>query len=94
MSFTMLKPGKTVPTSSFVMAPRLGSLEGKVVGTLWNNRPHGDKFLQQLGEQLVERYGVAEVVHRKKIYINSRAPMELLMELKERCDAVVVGVGD
>jgi hypothetical protein len=47
-----------------------------------------------LGEELKARYKVAEVVHRKKVFINSRAPMEVLEELKERCDAVVVGIGD
>lgn len=94
MSFVMLKPVPRPRPSAFVLSPRLGSLEGKVVGTLWNNRGHGDSFLRQLGDQLRERYGVAEVVHRKKVYINTRAPMEVFQELKERCDAVVVGVGD
>jgi hypothetical protein len=94
MTFVMLKPRREAHGPALVCAPRLGTLEGKVIGTLWNNRPHGDEFLQQLGEELKARYKVAEVVHRKKVFINSRAPMEVLEELKERCDAVVVGIGD
>jgi hypothetical protein len=94
MSFIMLKPRPKSTSSQLVLSRRLGTLEGKVIGTLWNNRPHGEKFLQQLGEELKERYKVAKVVHRKKVYINSRAPMEVLDELKEKCDAAVVGIGD
>ena len=90
----MLKPRQDAYGAALVFAPRLGTLEGKVIGTLWNNRPHGDEFLQQLGEELRARYKVAEVVHRKKVFINSRAPMDVLEELRDRCDAVVVGIGD
>lgn len=94
MAFVMLKPRHGAKSAELEFAKRLGTLEGKVIGTLWNNRPHGDEFLQQLGEELKTRYKVAEVVHRKKVFINSRAPMEVLEELKERCDAVVAGIGD
>lgn len=94
MTFVMLTPRPKVNIPDLVFAPRLGTLEGKVIGTLWNNRPHGDEFLQQLGEELKARYKAAEIVHRKKVFINTRAPMEVLEELKERCDAVVVGIGD
>ena len=90
----MLKPRQDAHGAALVFAPRLGTLEGKVIGTLWNNRPHGDEFLQQLGEELRARYKVGEVVHRKKVFINSRAPMDVLEELRDRCDAVVVGIGD
>ncbi len=94
MGFTMLKPVRRAPSGAVAMAPRSPSLAGKVVGTLWNNRANGDQFLHQLGDELRRRYGVAEVIHRKKVYNNSRAPLEVLQELKEKCDAVVVGVGD
>lgn len=94
MSFVMLKPTQPAASPALVPAPRLRSLRGRVIGTLWNNRPHGDKFLHQVGELLVERYGVVEAVHRKKVYINSRAPQTVLEELKARCDGAVVGVGD
>jgi hypothetical protein len=94
MAFVMLKPRHDAKGATLEFARRLGTLEGKVIGTLWNNRPHGDEFLRQLGEELETRYKVAEVVHLKKVFINSRAPMEVLEELKQRCDAVVAGIGD
>jgi hypothetical protein len=94
MAFVMLKPRHDAKSAELELARRLGTVEGKVIGTLWNNRPHGDEFLRLLGDELATRYKVAEVVHRKKVFINSRAPMEVLEELKERCDAVVAGIGD
>jgi hypothetical protein len=94
MTFVMLKPRPTAQGPALVLAPRLGTLKGTSIGTLWNNRPHGDEFLQQLGGELRARYEISEVVHRKKTFINSRAPMDVLEELKERCDAVIVGIGD
>lgn len=94
MTFVMLKPRSEPGAPALALARRLATLDGKVIGTLWNNRPHGDEFLQQLGDELVARYRVAEVVHRKKVFINSRAPMDVLDELRKRCDAVIVGIGD
>jgi hypothetical protein len=90
----MLKPTERVANSALVMAPRLASLQGKVIGTLWNNKGHGDQLLKQVGDQLRERYGVAEVVHRKKLVIASVAPNEVLQELRQKCDAVVAAIGD
>lgn len=94
MSFSMLKPIRKATSSTVKLAPRSASLEGKVLGTLWNNRANGDRFLQQLGEELRKRYRVSDVIHKKKIYNNTQAPRALLEALRERCDAVVVGVGD
>lgn len=76
------------------MAPRLSSLEGKTIGTLWDNKPHADEFLRLVADKLAERHGIARVIHRQKTYIGSLAPKEVLDELAATCDAVIVGVGD
>ncbi|MBI2859200.1 MAG: hypothetical protein HYX90_08990 [Chloroflexi bacterium] len=76
------------------MAPRLSTLKGKTIGTLWDNKPHADEFLRLVADKLAERHGVSRVIHRHKIYIGSLAPAETLNDLAGTCDAVIVGVGD
>lgn len=76
------------------LAPRLSTLKGKTIGTLWDNKPHADEFLRLVSEKLVERHGASRVIHRHKVYIGSLAPAAILDELASTCDAVIVGVGD
>ncbi|MBI2958050.1 MAG: hypothetical protein HYY32_04320 [Chloroflexi bacterium] len=76
------------------LAPRLTSLKGITLGTLWDNKPHADDFLRLVSEKLAERHGVERVIARKKTYIGSLAPVPILDELASTCDAVIVGVGD
>lgn len=91
---TFLRPTLEPASDVFPLAPRLGSLDGKVIGSFWNNRPHADLILKRVFDVLKERWDIKEVVERKKTFINSAAPLELLQELAEKCDAVVLAVGD
>lgn len=76
------------------LAPRPGDLKGRTIGLVNNGKQNAGVFIEQLGELLVERYGVAEVVVKKKPIATVEAPAELLQELSEGTDAVVIGVGD
>lgn len=89
-----LNPTLGASRSTTMLAPRLETLDGKVIGTLWNNRPHGDFLLERCLDLLLERWNIKEVVRRKKTFISSRAPNEVIKELKEKCDAVIMAVGD
>jgi hypothetical protein len=40
--------------SAFPYAPRPTSLEGKVVGLMWNGKAHGDDALKKAGELIKE----------------------------------------
>ena len=44
------------------LAPRTGSLEGKVIELLDIGKPKGDLLLETVGRLLKEHYGVAETV--------------------------------
>lgn len=77
------------------MAPRAGrALRNARVGLVDNGKQNADAFLNALGTLLRERYGVAEVVARRKPSFALPAPADLVEDLAARCDFVVAGVGD
>ncbi len=94
MQVTVLNPTAGPATGKFRKAPRLDTLNGKVLGAIWNSRVHGDKVINHVATALKERYGVKEFVLRKKPYLGNIAPKEILDELAAKCDAVITGVGD
>ncbi len=93
-------PGLVDPTGEVrrprrSMAPRgLETLRGARVGLVDSGKRNADRFVQALGELLRERFGVAEILLRRKPNATLPAPGELLDELSETCAAVVHGVGD
>jgi len=91
---TVLNPTAGPATGRFSHAPRLDTLNGKVIGAIWNSRVHGDKVITSVVELLKARYGIKDFVLRKKPFLGNVAPKEIVDELAARCDAVITGVGD
>ncbi len=82
-------------TGRLVLAPRLSTLAGKVLGVLWNGRPLGDRVLKLVVEELRHKYELKDVVSTTKPYIGVAAPKEVYDKLvAARCDAVITGIGD
>jgi len=94
LSVTVLNPTAGPATRKFRSAPRLDTLNGKVLGAIWNSRVHGDKILNAVAAELKARYGVRDFLLREKPYLGNIAPKEILDELVAKCDAVITGVGD
>jgi hypothetical protein len=74
-------------------APRPMDLAGKVVGMVDNNKEQGDIILATFGEALRERFGVADVIIRRKPYFSKPATAELIDELAARVDVAIAAVG-
>jgi predicted ATP-grasp superfamily ATP-dependent carboligase len=74
-------------------APR-ARLAGATIGLLENTKHNASLFLAELGQLLVDRYGVAGVVARTKLAFALPVSADLLEELATSCQAVVTGVGD
>jgi hypothetical protein len=91
---TVLNPTAGPATGKFRAAPRLVTLHGKILGAIWNSRPHGDKVIEAAVDVLKERYGIKDLLLRKKPYLGNLAPKEIIDELTAKCDAVITGVGD
>ncbi len=72
----------------------LPGLKGAVVGFIDNAKPNFNHLVDDLGELLVARYGVARVVKRRKRSASVPAPEEMLREITGECDVVITGSGD
>ena len=75
------------------VATALPSLKGISIGLLDNNKKNVGHFLRYVGDELKERYGVGELVHRRKANMSAPAPEEVVRDLAQ-CEAVVVAIGD
>jgi hypothetical protein len=75
------------------MAPPLPTLAGAVVGLLDNGKAGVAVLYRHLEEILRGRYGVREILRRRKPDMSRPAPPEVLAELSG-ADAIVSGVGD
>ena len=73
------------------LAPRLESLDGKVIGLLWNGKPLGDVALKTVGGLIKERYPTADV----RFFPGTiRFTKELLAQAEAECDAVITCAAD
>ena len=72
----------------------LGALAGSVVGFIDNAKPNFNYLVDDLAELLVSRYGIREVIKRRKRSASLPVPEAMLNELVERCDLVITGSGD
>lgn len=94
MDQVFLDPTDHVDRGQKSFAPRLDTLVGKTVGLLDINKSKGVYFLDRVEEMLRERYGVKEVLRRKKVSAGKMASPELKQELREKCDAVIEALSD
>jgi hypothetical protein len=81
-------PRKTIP-----YAPRPVTLRGKVIGLYDNTKEQADIVLEAIGERLVKRYGVKELVSRRGVHYSKPAPVETIEEMARKCDVVICALG-
>ena len=72
----------------------LDDLAGKTIGFIDNSKPNFNFLVDDLAEVLVSRFGVAQVVKRRKPSASQPAAEALMNELVQECDAVITGSGD
>ena len=73
---------------------KLGTLAGMVVGFIDNAKPNFNHLVDDLAELLVSKYGVKQVIKRRKRSASVPAPDEIVRELAGECDVVIAGSGD
>lgn len=75
------------------MAPRLDTLEGKTVYLVDCRFDDSDLFMDQMARWFAEHLPGVRTVRRNKSGTHSDKDPALFQEIKERGDAVVLGVG-
>jgi hypothetical protein len=75
-------------------AARPDRLDGLVVGLVANPKKNAEPFLDAVGELLAAEHGTADVVRTRKTSITDPIAPATLDELVQRCDVVLIGVGD
>jgi hypothetical protein len=92
----VLSPEGKAQTSAAKVAgvPQFTDLRGKVIGLLDNSKPNADKLAERFAELLIEKYGVAKVITRRKLTAQQGAPKQYLDELASQADFVISGLGD
>ena len=89
----VLNPVALAAKLEFKNAPRIDSLEGKVIGFLDNGKPNFDLFLDKVEELLGERFKLAKVVRESKALPGIPCPADKMARLIE-CHAVINGMSD
>lgn len=92
--YNLLNPTSQQETTEKHLAPRLDSLDGKVMGILDITKNGSEIFLERVAELICDQFDIAEVVRVKKPTFSRPAPAELLVNLADRTDFVVEGLAD
>jgi hypothetical protein len=93
-TITVLSPVGELRTATLPLPSLPRGLRGLTVGFLDNTKPNFDRLVEGMGAILRERFGVKQVVHRKKANASTPAPPELIHALAKDCDLVLAGSGD
>ncbi len=75
------------------MASRPMDLAGKVVGLLDNSKEQADVILQTVADVLRERYGVADVIVRRKEHYSKPATNALIDAMAKEVQVAVAALG-
>ncbi len=94
LNLEVLDPSAGPATGRVQFAPRLETLDGAVIGAIWNGRTHGDKIIRLVFELLGKRYRIKEFLLLRKPFLGNMAPREIYDEMVKKCNAVITGVGD
>lgn len=93
MALRILNP-RLEGAQGFQAAPRIPTLDGKVLGVLYNGRAGGDVVLKELLDLLQSKHKLAKVVFRTKPHAWVSAPEEMFQDLAQSCEVAITGVGD
>ena len=87
-------PRAKVPAKVETAKPTLETLSGMVVGFIDNAKPNFNHLADDIGELLMKKYGVKQVLKRRKRAASVPAPDAVFQEYTEQCDLVITGSGD
>jgi len=92
-TITVLNPTAQPLAPPVGLGARLPLLEGARIGLFDNNKPNASVLLDRVGDRLVESFGVRLARYRKDVP-SLEAPRDEIEEFIQRCDAVILAIGD
>ena len=91
---TIVNPTAGPPVGKPRLASRPATLDGLVVGAIWNSRPYGDKIIRAVISMLQERYKLKDVVFLRKPWLGNAAPPEIYDPILAPCDLSITRLRD
>lgn len=89
---TVLNPlGTPPPIEVKQMAPRLDTLDGKTIYLINTGFPNSGRLLEEMGNWFKANYPKTKMVMTRAGMDN--IPANVMAEIKEKADAVILGVG-
>jgi hypothetical protein len=89
---TVLNPlGTPPPIEVKQMAPRLDTLDGKTIYTINTGFPNSGRLLEEIGNWFKANYPKTNIVMARGSMTN--IPPNVMTDIKEKADAVILGVG-
>ena len=92
MTITVCNPVQEAVVDRVESAERLGSLDGRVLGLYTNEKLNATALLDLIGERLGNQFDLAGVI--RGTYPVSRAMGPGEWQDTEKCDAIVLAIGD
>lgn len=89
----MLNPVADAGIPAAEVAPRVASLDGKVVGFLFNGHYSAPVLFDTVRQKLTGRFKFSDVINKVKPNVGAPSPDETIAEVAAKCDMVVLGVG-
>jgi hypothetical protein len=93
-TITVLSPVGRPRVAALTLPALPARLEGLRVGFLDNTKSNFDRLVQDMGAVLRARFGVREIVHRRKANASTPAAEDIVAGLAKDCDLVFAGSGD
>jgi hypothetical protein len=94
MTLRLVDPTIGTPNEVVPPAPRLRSLDGKVVGLVDNCKTHGGLILRRIAENLARKYDIAGTRHHRKQQVSMPLDEGVVESFAEECGAILAAVGD
>ena len=94
-SFRLVDPiTEPIRSSGFQYMPRLRDLRGKRVGIIDDSKRNARELLEAIYEELDSQYGFASLDYHRKPSASRPVDPAVLEDMRQKCDLVIVGIGD
>ena len=89
----ILNPTVKFAVDKGTLAPRVETLDDKVVGFIWNGYAGGDRLLRRVDEILSSKYEIRGKKWHQKDYIGEPCKREVQDEFVASCDVIITSIG-